>query len=401
MSRCSLGTLTRAVQVSFRVKVDCSEFAVKVVMPNFTQQSNIHFGTLISPIIGYKPQYCGADAHLNSAVFHPNLMKDQRAIQQIFERFLLERKAFVGSLCDLARHESNCDLLEAAGAYHRLQSLVTDDVPGIRTTAVLALGRLASQSIVISNKIISDGTVRLLADHFGLHIDESAADAAKRREVFAQKRAAAFALRSTAKHGLTHSKVILEAGIAEAAVYVLQFHDVETKEGATWLVDCIASQGSELAERVVASNLLPGLIECLGASEISLKRAAASALGSIAQHNENLAGAVGTSGAVPQLVRVLAGGEASDVKLLQNLLRALSQIVQGGSDLAMELASTGCLPTIARCLASHDDIVRRFAASTLRDIARYGGNLTKLLNSTDQCVPMLVQAVENGKGLET
>lgn len=328
-------------------------------------------------------------------------MKDHRAVQQIFERFLLERKSFIGSLCDLARHESNCDLLEAAGAYHRLQSLVTDDVPGIRTTAVLALGRLASQSIVISNKIISDETLRVLVDLLGLHVDESTTDAAQRREVFAQKRAAAFALRSTAKHGLTHSKVILEAGTVEAAVHILQLHDAETKEGAAWLVDCIVSQGSELAETVVASNALPGLIECLNASEISLKRAAASALGSIAQHNETLAGMVGASGTVPQMTRVLASGEVADVRLLQNVLRALSQLAQGGRDLAAELASTGCLPTIARCLASSDDIVRRFAASTLRDVARYGGNLADLLNSTDQCVPMLVQAVENGKGLDT
>ena len=333
-------------------------------------------------------------------------MKDARAIQLLFERYQRERTAFAGSLYELARHDANCESIEASGGAQLLQSLLTDPSPqvGIKRTAALALGRLASQSSAVANKIIADGAVRTLTELLVTPISDAASAAAetsRRREGLELRRAAAFTLRACCKHGTVISRAVIDAGALHAAAACLVIPDAETREAAAWLIDTLAGQGEALAQVVLDADAIPPLVSCLDYSEIALKRAAASALGSIAQHGPLFAHSVAVAGAIPPLAAVLQGDKnVVDQRLARHVLCALSQIIQGGKEFAQELLKTGALPAVVRNLASSDDLVQRFAASTLRDIACYDTALAQEVAGTQLCLQLLVQATsQTGKGL--
>jgi hypothetical protein len=330
-------------------------------------------------------------------------MKDARAIQEVYSRYQRERTAFVGSVFELARHDGNCELLEASDGAHLLLSLLTDPVVAIRRTSTLALGRLAAQSEAVANKIVADGAVKTLTGHLLAPISDAAApsgETSRRREGLELRRAAAFTLRNACKHNRAVTNAVVEAGALNAGAACLAVPDSETREAAAWLVDCIAGHGEDLAQMVLEVEALAQLVICLDCSEISLKRAAAAALGSIAQHGPKYALSVAAAGAVGPLARILApGGEVLDLRLARHALCTLSQIALGGSELAVELIATGALPAVVRHLSSPDDLVQRFAASTLRDIACHDASLAKEVASTQHCLQLLVHAMQQSKGL--
>jgi hypothetical protein len=331
-------------------------------------------------------------------------MKDARAIQQVYERYQRERTAFVGSVFELARHDGNCELLEASDGAHLLQSLLTDPVVAIRRTSTLALGRLAAQSEAVANKIVADGAVKALTGHLLAPISDAAAasgEPSRRREGLELRRAAAFTLRNACKHTRAITNAVVEAGSLHAAAACLAIPDSETREAAAWLIDCITGHGEDLAQMVCTDGQALGqLVSCLDCSEISLKRAAAAALGSIAQHGPKFAHAVAAAGAVAPLARILApGGDTVDLRLARHALCTLSQIALGGTELAVELIATGTLPAVVRHLSSQDELVQRFAASTLRDIACHDASLAKEVASTQHCLQLLVHAMQQSKGL--
>jgi len=328
-------------------------------------------------------------------------MKDARAIQQVYERYQRERTAFVGSFSELSRHEGNCELLEASDGAHLLQGLLTDPVVGIRRTSTLALGRLAAHSKAVANKIVADGAVKTLTSHLLAPLSDAAAssgETSRRREGLELRRAAAFALRNACKHNRSITNAVVEAGALNAAAACLSIPDSEIREAAAWLIDCIAGQGEDLAQ-LMLEDLGP-LVACLDCSEISLKRAAAAALGSIAQYGPPFAQAVAAAGAVAPLACVLTPRANSvDLRLARHALCALSQIALGGADLAIELVATGVLTALVQHLSSPDELVQRFAASTLRDIACHDASLAKEVASTQHCLQLLVQAMQQSKGL--
>jgi len=330
-------------------------------------------------------------------------MKDARAIQQAYERYQRERTAFVGSIFELARHEGNCELLEASDGAHLLQSLLTDPVVAIRRTSTLALGRLAAQSEAVANKIVADGAVKTLTSHLLAPISDAATcsgETSRRREGLELRRAAAFTLRNACKHNRAITNAAVESGALNAAAACLTIPDSEIREAAAWLIDCIAGQGEDLAQLTLEVEALAPLVACLDCSEISLKRAATAALGSIAQYGPQFAQSVAAAGAVAPLARILApGGDSVDLRLARHALCALSQIAFGGADLAIELVATGVLPALVRHLSSPDELVQRFAASTVRDIACHDSSLAKEVASTQHCLQLLVQAMQQSKGL--
>ena len=69
--------------------------------------------------------------------------------------------------------------------------------------------------------------------------------------------------------------------------YSLYFYFVQRfyKKAAAFVLRAIAKHTPELAQAVVDSNALPGLVSCLEEFDPSVKEAAAWALGYIAQHN--------------------------------------------------------------------------------------------------------------------
>jgi hypothetical protein len=329
-------------------------------------------------------------------------MKDSRAIQQLFERYQRERTAFAGSMFELARHDANCELLEAAGGAQFLQALITDPVPGIRRAAALALGRLAIQSESVANKLVADGAVRTLVEMLCAPLgDGGAGETARRREGLELRRAAAFTLRNACRHGKVVTRAAVEAGALTAAVASLALPDAETREGAAWLLDTVASQGKDLAQTVIDVDALGLLVSSLEFSEIGLKRGATSALCSVAQHGPKYAAAVAAAGAMGPLAGLLSPGEGLDPRLARHVLCALSAVVQGGSDLAAALVAAGGLPAVARMLVSSDELVQRFAAAALRDVACHDATLAGAVATTPGALQLLVQVAQCGKGLHS
>lgn len=319
-----------------------------------------------------------------------------RAITQAFERYHRERLTFVGSLADLSKQEHNVELIEGAGGLQLLHSLLDDPTPGVKCTASLALGRLAMQSETASKKLIAYGALGILIKLLGTTPGE---DATKRREALAMRRAAAYALRGIAKHGIGASRAVTEAGGIQVATGALATSDAETREAIAWLLDCVSGHSEDLAQAVVDANALPALVACLEYSEVALKRASTAALGSTAQHGERFAHAVASAGAMPPLIALVAQGETGDVRLSRNVLCTLSQIMQGRSHLAAQFVSSGALPSITRCLGSADDLVRRFAAAAIRDIASHGEELAQAVVNSPRCLQLLVDSTRHAKGL--
>lgn len=319
-------------------------------------------------------------------------MRDTRAIAQAFERFYRERVAFSGSIAELAKHEQNAELIEQSNGVALLISMLHDPSTGVRCAAALALGRLTTISEVTSNKVIADGALPTLVHFLSASLDVS--DNAKRREALMQRRAAAIALRGVAKHGLTATRALVEAGALQGAASCLELTDADTRESAAWLMDCIASHGEDLAKAVMDSGAIPRLVDCLDCSEIAVKRAAAAALSSIAQHGERYGRAASEAGAIQHLSTVLAPQSAlADTRLTRNVLCAISQIVQCSRDMANDFINTsGSLNCIIRSLTVQDEFVKRFAASVIRDIAKHGENFAQSLIDTPQCLQYLVES---------
>ena len=340
-------------------------------------------------------------------------MKDARAIQQLFERYQRERTAFAGSIIELTRHDSNTALIEKAGGVPFLVALLADPIPGIRRYSALGLGRIAAQSLSAANKIVADRAGAVIPLLALLSTPVTHPETTRRREGLELRRAAALTLRNCCKHGISLCRVVIEEGGVGAAVGCLGVADAETREGAAWLLDTIAAQSEEFSNIIIECNeVFPALISCFEFSEVAVKRAAASVLGTLAAHGPRYAQSVWSHGAFPPLVSCLAAGPttepnqtAHDVRLARHVLCALSQIVQGGKEVATSLVSLQCaaLTSISRCLhASNDDLVQRFAASVLRDVACHDAALAEEVAALPQALPLLIQLSQQvNKGLHT
>jgi hypothetical protein len=104
------------------------------------------------------------------------------------------------------------------------------------------------------------------------------------------KKAAAFVLRSVAKHSPELAQAVVDSGALEALVMCLEEFDPSVKESAGWALGYIASHTAELAQAVVDAGAVPLLVLCIQEPEISLKRITASALNDISKHSPEVCG---------------------------------------------------------------------------------------------------------------
>ena len=95
------------------------------------------------------------------------------------------------------------------------------------------------------------------------------------------KKAAAFVIRSVAKHSPQLAQAVVDSGATDALVVCLEEFDPPVKEAAAWAIGYIARHNAELAQAVVDAGAVPLLVLCVQEPELSLKRIAASALSDI------------------------------------------------------------------------------------------------------------------------
>ena len=79
-----------------------------------------------------------------------------RAVLQTFEIYQKARVQFVQTVAELAERKPNIDALLSANVMDLLRPLLLDNVPGIRQSAALALGKLAGYSEELAETIVQN-----------------------------------------------------------------------------------------------------------------------------------------------------------------------------------------------------------------------------------------------------
>lgn len=330
-------------------------------------------------------------------------MKDQRSIQQAFERYQSERAIFASSLNEFAKFEANFDLIEESGGHLLLLNLLQDPVVSIQINAILALGRFASQSRKFSKSLSLTNTVQHLVSLLSLSVSaDDVKNSMQPKETSSLKRVTASALRAIARHDGDSATFIAKSGAVDAIVECLHnTKEADVKESAVWLLDCLVSQDADTAAAVVNAGELQHIVSCLHAPELGLKRAAVSALGSIAQHSAQLASAVEQSDALPGILSILTSlTETVDLRITRSCLSAISHIIQESREGLLTLAHfASALPIIVEYLISTDYALQRLAATIIEQVTRHDEALNELLASTTNCVAYLVQGFQSHTGV--
>ena len=112
----------------------------------------------------------------------------------MFENYQKARTVFVQTVAELASRPQNVDALQTAGVMALLRPLLLDTVPTIQHTAALALGRLANVNDELATAVVKSDILPQLV--FSL---------AEQNRFY--KKAAAFVLRTVAKHDPVLAKV--------------------------------------------------------------------------------------------------------------------------------------------------------------------------------------------------
>lgn len=79
-----------------------------------------------------------------------------RAVLQTFELYQKARVQFVQTVAELAERPQNIEALLSANVMDLLRPLLLDNVPGIRQSAALALGKLANYSDELAEAVVSN-----------------------------------------------------------------------------------------------------------------------------------------------------------------------------------------------------------------------------------------------------
>eukprot|EP00727_Mastigamoeba_balamuthi_P011090 m51a1_g6603 putative axoneme central apparatus (436) ;mRNA; r:667-2386 len=215
-----------------------------------------------------------------------------------------------------------------------LRPLLLDTVPSVQHNAAQALGRLANFSPEAAEKIVNADILPQLVYSLST------------QNIF-YKKAAAFVLRSVARHNARLAQRVVEAQAPEALVQCLETLD----PGHT----------PELAQSMVDAGVAPLLVVCVQEPEVNLKTVAASSLADIAKHTPELAQVVVNEGAITFLAPLVSH---KDAKLKRQALSCLCQIAKHSPELAEAVDA--------------DALVRKNAATVVREVVKHTAELARL-----------------------
>lgn len=132
-----------------------------------------------------------------------------------------------------------------------------------------------------------------------------------------------------------------------------------------------------LALQVADAGAVPLLILCVQEPNVPLKRVAATAIGEIAKHSEELAHRVAdTEGAIKHLALLIAH---PDKQLKKQVCACLANIAKHNEELAVTVAEADIFPKILYCLKDADPQVRKNAANCIREIAKQSSELANII----------------------
>ncbi|CAM9545612.1 unnamed protein product [Phaeothamnion confervicola] len=164
------------------------------------------------------------------------------------------------------------------------------------------------------------------------------------------------------------------AGVMQLLRPLLLDNVPSIQQSAALALGRLANYSDDLAEAVVANEILPQLVYSLGEQNRFYKRAAAFVLRAVAKHSPELAQAVVDSGALDALVPCL---EEFDPSVKEAAAWAIGYIAQHNADLAQNVLDAGTVALLVLCIQEPEVTLKRVAASALSDICKHTPELAQ------------------------
>jgi 3-methyladenine DNA glycosylase AlkD len=146
------------------------------------------------------------------------------------------------------------------------------------------------------------------------------------------------------------------------------------QQSAALALGRLANYSDDLAEDIVANDILPQLIFSLAAQNRFYKKAATFVLRSVAKHSPELATKVVESGALEPLVGCL---EEFDPAVKEGAAWAIGYIASHSQELAHEVVDASAVPLLVLCIQEPEVSLKRVCASTLSDICKHTAELAQ------------------------
>ncbi|XP_015607413.1 sperm-associated antigen 6 isoform X3 [Cephus cinctus] len=346
-----------------------------------------------------------------------------RTIVQVFDQYQKARMSFVQTVADLASRTHNVECLENAGALDLLRLLLADTVPSIQQMSAIALGRLASFNEKIAQALVRREIIPQLlrgidkqnkfykkAALFVLraiakHTPEMASAVVHSGGLEASiicledfdmgvKEVAALCLGHIAKHNKSLAQAIVDAGAVSLLILCLQEPELCLKQVSASVLCDISKHSLELAQTVVDAGAVSvlgkyisnpdaklklaqlvvntggigGLIDLIGTSKSSPKLPAIMALGYIAGQSNQLAIAIIGSAGVIQLALLLQEEKEDHIRAV--IVWALGQIGKHTPEHAKALAVANIFPKLIELYTNPkcDEDLKAKCKATLKQV---------------------------------
>ena len=190
------------------------------------------------------------------------------------------------------------------------------------------------------------------------------------------QQSAALALGRLANYNEELAEAVVAGDILPQLVYSLGEQNRFYKKAAAFVIRAVAKHSPQLAQAVVDSRALEELVICLEEFDPGVKEAAAWALGYVARHNGELAQAVVDAGAVPQLVQCV---QEPELTLKRISASALADICKHSPELAQSVVDVGAIAYLAPLIHNPDARLKRQVCSALAQIAKHSVDLAELV----------------------
>jgi len=205
------------------------------------------------------------------------------------------------------------------------------------------------------------------------------------------QQSAALALGRLASYRDDLAEAVVATEILPQLVYSLSEQNRFYKKAAAFVLRAVAKHSPVLAQAVVDSGALDALVVCLEEFDPSVKEAAAWALGYIAGHNGELAQAVVDAGAVSLLVLAL---QEPEITLKRIAASALSDISKHVPELAQAVVDAGAVTYLAHFIIHSDAKLKRQVCKALAQIAKHNVDLAEVVVEAE-IFPKILQCLKD------
>ncbi|KAF0984456.1 hypothetical protein FDP41_000355 [Naegleria fowleri] len=173
-----------------------------------------------------------------------------------------------------------------------------------------------------------------------------------------------------------------ETGMLDLLRPLLLDTDPSVQQNAALALGRLANYSPQLAEKIVASEIVPQLVASILKNNKYYQRHAAFVLRAIAKHGPRLAQAVVDSGAVDALVKCL---DEFDPLVKESAAYAIGNISMHSPELAQICVDQGCVGLLLTCAQQPEQSLKKVAISSLANICSH--------------TPELAQAVVDAEGI--